>query len=102
MQVEVAKIEEENKKLQDTIRAQNDKLDKAREALKQSEDSKQAIAKENYKLLQDLENSHSYNVRIVDMRTCHNYAHTYICMYMHTYICTHMDTACIHMYMHLH
>ena len=103
VQVEVAKIEEEKKKLQDTIRAQDDELDKAREALKQSEDSKQATANENCKLLKDLENSRSCNVCIVDMHTCHNYAHAYICMYMHIYIyiCT-CILACIHMYMHLH
>ena len=58
-QAEVTKIEEENKKLQDTIKAQDDK---AREDLKQSEESKQAIAKENHQLLKELKDLRAYKV----------------------------------------
>ena len=62
VQAEVAKFEEEKKKLQDIIKTQDDKLNKAREDLKQSEESNQAITKENYQLKKELEDSHTYKV----------------------------------------
>ena len=62
MQIKVAKIEEEKKQLQYTIRAQDKNLDKMKNAIKQSEESKKAITKENQQLLKDLKNSHTHKV----------------------------------------
>ena len=59
MQIEVAKIEEEK---DDTIKAQDEKLYKMEGAMKQSEDDKQALAKENQQLSKDLEDSRTLKV----------------------------------------
>ena len=62
MQIKVAKIEEEKKQLQYNIRAQDENLDKMKNAIKQSEESKKAITKENQRLLKDLKDSHTHKV----------------------------------------
>ena len=62
VQIEVAKFEEDKKTLQDTIRTQDEKLDKMEDAIKQSEESKQAVTKENQQLLKDLEDLHTHKV----------------------------------------
>ena len=62
VQIEVAKLEEDKKTLQDTIRVKDEKLDKMKDAVKQSEERKQAITKENEQLLKDLKDSHTHKV----------------------------------------
>ena len=72
VQIEVAKIEEEKKKLLDTIRAQDEKLNKFKDAIKQLDESKQEITKENQQLIKDLEDSRTIKVQQIYIHTYHS------------------------------